>query len=93
MVSCQPQRRRVSALTSTEQITSSGTTVVFVTHDMEEAVVLADRIVRLVPSPGRIAEVIDLGDLPRPRDPVAQRVAERVRDLRARMVMGPGGLQ
>ena len=27
MVSCQPQRRRVSALTSTEQITSSGTTV------------------------------------------------------------------
>lgn len=27
MVSCQPQRRRVSALTSTEQKTSSGTTV------------------------------------------------------------------
>jgi len=71
----------------------SGTTVVFVTHDMEEAVVLADRIVRLVPSPGRIAEVIDLSDLPRPRDPVAQGVAERVRDLRARMVMGPEGLQ
>jgi len=63
---------------------ASGTTIVFVTHDMEEAVVLADRIVRLVPGPGRIADVIDLQDLPRPRDPVSPPVAERVRTLRAR---------
>lgn len=63
----------------------SAATIVFVTHDMEEAVVLADRIVRLVPRPGRIAEVVDLHDLPRPRDPVAPLVAERVRALRARM--------
>lgn len=63
---------------------ASGTTIVFVTHDMEEAVVLADRIVRLVPGPGRIADVIDLQDLPRPRDPVSPAVAERVRTLRAR---------
>jgi len=63
----------------------SGTTIVFVTHDMEEAVVLADRIVRLQPHPGRVAEIVDLQDLPRPRDPVAPAVAERVRSLRARM--------
>lgn len=63
----------------------SGTTIVFVTHDMEEAVVLADRIVRLVPRPGRVAEAVDLHDLPRPRDPLSPVVAERVRALRSRM--------
>jgi len=62
----------------------SGMTVVFVTHDMEEAVVLADRIVRLVPRPGRIAEEVDLDDLPRPRIPTDADVAERVRQLRVR---------
>jgi NitT/TauT family transport system ATP-binding protein len=62
----------------------SGMTVIFVTHDMEEAVVLADRILRLVPRPGRIAEELDLGDLPRPRIPTDADVAERVRQLRVR---------
>jgi NitT/TauT family transport system ATP-binding protein len=42
-------------------------TVLYVTHDIEEAVYLADRIVILKPSPGRLAA--DLRDeLPRPRD-------------------------
>ena len=67
---------------------ASGTTVVFVTHDMEEAVVLADRIVRLRPNPGRVAEVVDLGALARPRDPVSPLVAERVRALREAMRAG-----
>jgi len=62
----------------------SGMTVIFVTHDMEEAVVLADRILRLVPRPGRIAEEVDLDDLPRPRIPTDADVAERVRQLRVR---------
>ena len=42
-------------------------TVVFVTHDVEEAVFLADRVAVMGTHPGRIKEIVDI-DLPRPRD-------------------------
>ena len=42
-------------------------TLVVVTHDVDEAVVLADRIIVMRPHPGRIFEEIP-ADLPRPRD-------------------------
>jgi NitT/TauT family transport system ATP-binding protein len=41
-------------------------TAVFVTHSIEEAVFLSDRIVVMTPRPGTIAEIISI-DLPRPR--------------------------
>jgi sulfonate transport system ATP-binding protein len=44
-----------------------GITMILVTHDIEEAVFLGDRVVVLQPRPGRIRRVIDL-DLPHPRD-------------------------
>jgi sulfonate transport system ATP-binding protein len=42
-------------------------TLVMVTHDVEEAIALADRIVVMRPRPGQIADEIEI-DLPRPRD-------------------------
>lgn len=44
-----------------------GTTMLLVTHDVDEAVYLSDRIVVMTPGPGRIKEVIDV-NLERPRD-------------------------
>jgi NitT/TauT family transport system ATP-binding protein len=41
-------------------------TVVFVTHNISEAIRLADRVVAMTPRPGRIAQVLDI-ELPRPR--------------------------
>jgi NitT/TauT family transport system ATP-binding protein len=42
-------------------------TVLYITHDIDEAVYLADRIAIMTPSPGRIGQDIAV-DLPRPRD-------------------------
>jgi NitT/TauT family transport system ATP-binding protein len=58
-------------------------TVLFVTHDVEEAVKLADRIVVMAKEPGRIRETVEV-DLPRPRtrsDAEFGAYYERVLDL------------
>ena len=44
----------------------SGKTIVFVTHNISEAIFLADRVVVLTPRPGRLAHIYDIA-LPRPR--------------------------
>ena len=50
----------------------SGKTVIFVTHDIDEAVLLADRVMMMSRQPGRIKKILSI-DLSRPRDPFAIR--------------------
>ena len=50
-------------------------TVIYVTHDIDEAVYLADRIAIMTPSPGRIGQYVTV-DMPRPRDRNSARATE-----------------
>jgi NitT/TauT family transport system ATP-binding protein len=58
----------------------TGLTVLFVTHSIEEAVFLADRIVVMSPGPGRIENEVTV-PLPRPRSVVAPEFNELRREL------------
>jgi NitT/TauT family transport system ATP-binding protein len=61
-----------------------GQTVMFVTHDIDEAITLADRVIVMTASPGRIAAEFVI-DLPRPRDYYQSRMAPGFRALQERI--------
>jgi NitT/TauT family transport system ATP-binding protein len=50
------------------ELTLRPKTVLFVTHHIDEAVMLADRLLVFSPAPGRVVEIVPV-DVPRPRDP------------------------
>jgi NitT/TauT family transport system ATP-binding protein len=58
-----------------------GVTIVHVTHDIDEAVYLADRVLVLSGTPGHIVASIDVG-LPRPREQTATRSSPRFLEVR-----------
>ncbi len=61
--------------------TSQPKTVLFVTHDIEEAVYLSDRVLILSARPSQVVEEVRI-DLPRPRDQITTRSAERFVEYR-----------
>ena len=59
--------------------------VLFITHDLDEAVALADKVVIMTSSPGSVKDVFDI-DLPRPRGDVQQiRHEERFLELQGQI--------
>src|SRR5213592_3776000 len=59
-----------------------GITILFVTHDIDESVYLADRVVVLTHAPTEVKELIDVG-LPSPRDQIATKKLPEFARLRA----------
>jgi sulfonate transport system ATP-binding protein len=51
------------------------TTMIFVTHDIDEAIYLADRIVIMSPRPGTIKQIFHV-EMPRPRDRAGLQLTE-----------------
>jgi NitT/TauT family transport system ATP-binding protein len=59
-----------------------GITILFVTHDIDESVYLADRVVVLTHAPTQVKEIVQV-DLPRPRDQIATKELADFAHLRA----------
>lgn len=66
-------------------------TVVFVTHSLEEAVMLGDRVVLMSSRPGRIVSEWTIPD-PRPRDPMSPRMCRFKREISRRLTEAYHGM-
>ena len=60
-------------------------TVIFVTHDIDEAIYLADRVVVLSRAPGTVSEIVQVG-LARPRDQIATKADDQFARHREHML-------
>jgi NitT/TauT family transport system ATP-binding protein len=72
-----------------------GTTVMFITHSIPEAIMLSDQVVVISARPGRVARIVDI-DLPRPRtEEIRESRAfyEYDRELRRLLIEGEAGGQ
>ena len=61
-----------------------GLTILFVTHDLDEALFLAERVIVLTASPGKIADVVDV-PMPYPRNQLETRSEPAYLSLRERL--------
>ena len=68
----------------------TGKTIVFITHNVTEAIFLSDRVVVLSPRPGTVAHIFDI-DLPRPRtieQTYTPEFIEKVLEIKATILHG-----
>jgi NitT/TauT family transport system ATP-binding protein len=65
----------------------TGQTIIFVTHNVREAVRLGDRVVLMTPRPGRIAQIWDV-DIDRPRELDSVEVAGLATEITSRLRAG-----
>jgi NitT/TauT family transport system ATP-binding protein len=56
-------------------------TMIFITHSIDEALVLGDRVAVMATRPGRVKEILTV-NFPRPRDPAAVRAEPRYTEMR-----------
>jgi NitT/TauT family transport system ATP-binding protein len=68
----------------------TGASIIFITHDIEEAVYLGDRVMVLRGAPGKLAATFDI-DLPDARNQIATRELPKFLDLRHRIHDSIGG--
>jgi NitT/TauT family transport system ATP-binding protein len=85
------QTRSVMQQILLEMWQSFRTSVLFITHDTSEAVLLSDRVYVMSPRPGQIQAEL-LIPLPRPRDALAPEISNLVRTLQA-LVRGASSVQ
>ncbi len=65
-------------------VSQTRSTVLFVTHDLEEAIYLGDRVIALESNPGRLVEILEI-KLPRPRHQLTTREDQRFLSYRHRL--------
>jgi NitT/TauT family transport system ATP-binding protein len=75
------QTRDVLQLELQEIWARTGTTILFVTHNVREAAILADRVFVMTPAPGKLKREIDV-TLPRPRSPDNHAVVDLAAEIR-----------
>jgi len=66
----------------------TGTTIMFITHNVREAAILADRVVVMSPSPGRIKSELRV-PLARPRLPDTHEIADYAHEVRVQLDPSP----
>jgi len=65
----------------------TGKTIIFVTHNVREAVRLGDRVVLMTPRPGRVAQIWDV-DITRPRELDSAEVSGLAHEITGRLRAG-----
>jgi NitT/TauT family transport system ATP-binding protein len=68
----------------------TGKTIIFVTHNVREAVRLGDRVVLMTPRPGRVARIWDV-DIARPRELDSFEVSGLAHEITAQLRAGAAG--